>query len=681
MAEILDNQIWCEKLPQLIAIKYNHNEMVYFNQLWCEQFAINQYEYDVSIWKKITYIDDYVALDNFLQQHSEPSHILKCRLQLVNDQYHWFMLSKLEIVDSAGNISGLIIQASDINASMEESVNEQIKQQKHIFNTSVDCIKILHPDSRLIYMNQAGCQALNLPINEQKFGMFWTDLLPKNMQKRCLNAIEKANQGEFVRFEMDILDNQGQQVYWDNILTPEYDIHGQVVRILGISRNITEQRLIQDAFKKASELDDLTGLLNRRLFKKLLAKKINQHKNVAKKLGLLMIDLDHFKNVNDSLGHIAGDHLLRVIANRMNTLLSSDITVARLGGDEFAVIVPMIHDPNEVIEVGERILKLIEQPVYFAGKVVNCGMSIGCAIYPDHSEVGTELLRCADIALNEVKARGRGSVELLDINALKSVEVAMDQLNVARMIIQKDMITPYYQPQVNLLTGETIGFEALLRWHDETGMLRFPGELLEAFHNYEWAKKTSEAMQHKIFNDIYQWMNSGLKPVPVSINIAPIEFLRDDCAEKFIQRLEQYRIPAEYINIEITEHHFVQRGVDFVKRALRTLRDYGIKIALDDFGTGYSSLTHLRTFAVDYVKIDGQFVRSVQSDPIALAIIEAICQLAPSLSLEVIAEGIETIEQRDLVVNSGCIYGQGFLYNKALPEASARKFLVVQDNV
>jgi diguanylate cyclase (GGDEF)-like protein len=666
-----------EQYPQLIAIVDHHLQNTYFNLSWRKQLGIEQADNAAQIWDEIIHREDLPQLKRFFLHQCSNNHVIQCRIIQGDGAYHWHTLSQFPLTDRLHGGQVTFLQASEMPSSIYDQmlIKEAFEVHQHLVNETADAIKILSPDLTIIYINKAARQALHTDANEHYIGKNWLELLPKKIHKRCLNAQKKMKQGEQAGFEIVSQEGLGQSMYWYHYLVPKYHQNGQLLCILVVSRDMTKHYRIKQALNKASRIDALTGLLNRQSFKKKLQSKIKQHQQQQKKLGLLLINLDHFKTVNDCFGYAAGDYLLKSVAKRLMAGLDKAMVLARCGGDEFAVIVPDIAHATALLGIAEQILSMLEDPIYFGQKIVNCGISIGASICPEHSQQAEGLLRCADIALHEVKASGRGSVELLDETMLKHVAGEMRQLNVARMIVQHNRITPYYQPQINLKTGQIIGLEALLRWHDAAGNLRFPADMLSAFENYEWAKKISTVMQHKIFQDIRNWLCEGILQVPISINIAPIEFIHDDCAEVFIARLEGYQIPAKFVQIEITEHHFVQRGEHLVQRALRTLRAYGIKIALDDFGTGYSSLTHLRTFSVDFIKIEGQFLRSMQSDQATMALIQAICQLAPSLNLRVIAEGIESTRQRDLLIDSGCILGQGFLYHQALPAASIRQLL------
>lgn len=267
-------------------------------------------------------------------------------------------------------------------------------------------------------------------------------------------------------------------------------------------------------------------------------------------------------------------------------------------------------------------------------------------------------------------------MRMYDAEMLQVTEQKTQQLETARFILRENRIEPFYQPKVRLDNRELIGFEALLRWKDDEQKINFPSTIVEAFNDYELASKISETMHDKIFTDMAKWINENMRMVPISINASPVEFMRDNYAELLIKRLEKYQIPAHLIEIEITEHILSDRGSEFVIRALKKLKEYGIRISLDDFGTGHSSMTHLRDYPVDCLKIDYAFVNRMNEEKSISSIVEGIAKLGPILSLDVIAEGIETVEQAKSLQEVGCKYGQGFLYSRAISAHDAEGMLI-----
>ncbi len=560
-----------------------------------------------------------------------------------------------------------VLAATDIHdyAHTEQNLLHNLHSQAQMLDASVDCIKIIRPDGTLSHMNKSGCTALGV-APDSGFGMEWLSLLPADIRHSGKRALRLAASGKNARFNgMSMIPGHKPQ-YWDNILTPVKDSNGHITSILCVSRDASLQREAEIRMREISDIDHLTGLPNRQAFKNRVGKLIHHSRDRDQIMGLMLIDLDHFKTINDTLGHIAGDHLLRVLSRRLSKLLPTHSLLARLGGDEFAIAVRNVVSEDELLQLAEQVRLQINAPITYGGKPINGGMSVGCALFPRDAKDTSGLLKCADTALNDMKATGRGGVRMFSHNMHEAAVRAAQQVARARTIVREDLITPHYQPKVNIDTGEIVGFEALLRWWCPDNGFQRPGAAAEAFKDYELATKISDIMQTKVFADIASWLARGVNVLPISINAAPVEFLRDDFAERMLKRLHHYRIPVHLVELEITEYILGDRGAELVARALRELKKAGVRIALDDFGTGHSSFTDLRDYPVDCLKIDWSFVQRMTHERSILAIVQVMCQLGKSLQLDVVAEGIETTEQRAMLIDAGCRIGQGYLFGKAV---------------
>ena len=378
----------------------------------------------------------------------------------------------------------------------------QTQVRQSMLDASVDCIKVVNIDGSLRHMNRSGCLALGVAPEEQAFGMPWLDLLPAEIRGRGRRALARAVGGQHARFSgKSVVEGQTAQ-YWDNLLTPMLDDEGRVTGVLCVSRNITAQREAELRLQHRSERDVLTGLYNRSAFMRRL-RRLTGGSAAGRLLGLLMIDLDHFKHTNDTLGHPAGDHLLRVLGRRLDAAVGSQGVVTRLGGDEFAILLTDIQDAAGLALMAERLRLLAYQPIHYAGKVINGGMSVGCALYPDDGGNADELLRAADTALNDLKANGRGGVRMYSQRLLEAAEQAAGQLRLARQIVRDGGVQPYYQPKVRLSDGGQVGFEALLRWQEQHGgQVAASCQMDEAFADYELAVGLAEQMHNKVLADM-----------------------------------------------------------------------------------------------------------------------------------------------------------------------------------
>jgi diguanylate cyclase (GGDEF)-like protein len=372
------------------------------------------------------------------------------------------------------------------------------------------------------------------------------------------------------------------------------------------------------------------------------------------------VDVDHFKYVNDSLGHTAGDRLLREFAKRLRGALRNDDFVARIGGDEFAIIVEDLRNSDDLLRVGESTGKALKAPIRLEGRSLSSGATIGGAIFPQDAASANDLFNVADTALYALKTDGRGGTRLFHSRMREESRRVASQLSLARLAIRNQSLVPFFQPKVDLKSGQLVGFEALLRWQDGERGFQLPQTIEEAFKEYELASEIGALMQRRVFEQIRDWLDRGVDFGRISLNGAPAEFLRDDYAERLLLLLAQYDIPANFIEVEVTEHALMDRSSRYVERALTMLKRAGVTVALDDFGTGYSSLSHLRDFPVDVVKVDKSFVQAINSDSEIAAIVGAVINLASSLDMQSVAEGIETEQQLTLLRSMGCRVGQGF---------------------
>lgn len=599
----------------------------------------------------------------------------ECRIRNSVGDYQWFLLIA-QSKPLKNNIYNWTISCTNIHerAILLRETTDMLRAHTDMLDVSVDCIKIVRPNGNVSHMNRSGCIALLGKEREKNFGMKWLDLLPPEVRHKGQKAINDAIKGKNARFAGMSGLGAGRQ-YWDNILTPVVNDEGQTTSILCVSRDVTLQKKAEDKLRVSSEFDELTGLMNRRAFKRHLKQSLIRSKENRTRVGMMLIDLDHFKHINDTLGHSAGDHLLKVLSKRLAGCLDSNAYISRLGGDEFAIIVNQIHSVAEMTLVAQEALKQLDAPITYAGKLINGGMSIGCAMYPDDAKDVVGLMKCADTALNDLKERGRGGARVFGQEMYELAEQKALQLDTARQILRNNAIEPFYQPKVKLDDRSLIGFEALLRWRDENNEIHLPATIVEAFNDYELASKISTTMQTKIFTDMASWIAQGINVVPISINASPVEFMRDNYAELLLKRLTSFKIPHHLIEIEITEHILAERGSEYVIRALKKLKDVGVRIALDDFGTGHSSLTRLRDYPVDCLKIDYGFVNRMNEEKSINAIVEGIAKLGPILSLDIIAEGIETDQQLESLRAVGCNLGQGFLFSKAISAEHALKML------
>ena len=453
---------------------------------------------------------------------------------------------------------------------------------------------------------------------------------------------------------------------------------GRPVRRIGTFQDITDQKRAEERLWDSANKDPLTSLPNRNRFSLDLEKALADAEGHHRRVALFIVDLDNFKEVNDTLGHDAGDHVLRAIADRLTAFRTSSVTIARLGGDEFAVLASDAGPVAEVQAEATNVIRALTEPIALVTGAVNCFASIGVAIYPDHDCDGRELLKNADLALYNAKRAGRARHALFDVSMKGALLRRVGVLQRARDALAKREIVPFYQPKVALAGDEVWGFEALLRLQDNSrdgaGVIG-PSAIAEAFDDPELSVQIGQSMLEAVIADIRAWRHAGLAFGSVAVNVSAAEFSRLNVAETWLHQLGRAGLPTSVLQMEVTESVFLDGGSDVVGQALAVLNQAGIEVALDDFGTGFASLTHLRKFPVSWLKIDQSFVRDLGSDRNANAIVSSIITLAKGIGMRVVAEGVETPAQAAILARMGCDTAQGYLASRPMPASRVAGFL------
>jgi diguanylate cyclase (GGDEF)-like protein/PAS domain S-box-containing protein len=447
---------------------------------------------------------------------------------------------------------------------------------------------------------------------------------------------------------------------------------GEEKRISGyvaILRDVTARRKAEDQMRHMALHDALTGLPNRSLFRDRLSQAITQLNCTGSNFAVLMCDLDRFKAINDSLGHPSGDVLLCVVAKRMLDVLRPYDTVARLGGDEFAVVLRHLEEPFAAASLAQKLIMAVGEPIDLDGQVVEVGVSVGLAIATQHDRDPDELFKRADIALYEAKAAGRTTFRTFCPNAGVLI-AARGQLGLdMKEAIRRGEFRLVYQPVIDAEKVEVVSFEALMRWHHPIRGEISPIEFIPLAEETGLIVPLGAWALHEACREAQTWPDT----VRVGVNVSAVQF-RGGLEETVLSALADASLPAKRLKLEVTES-VLMRDADGVLACLHRLRAIGVLVALNDFGTGYSSLAYLRRFPFDKIKIDRAFIRDI-ADPEAAAIVRAVVSIGERLGMGIVAEGVETVEQLNLVRREGCAQVQGFLFSKPLAPDDARAYLL-----
>ena len=465
----------------------------------------------------------------------------------------------------------------------------------------------------------------------------------------------------FVRFEAEI----------------EYDNAGVATLVSGTAQDITQRREAEAQIRALADYDNLTGLHNRRRFGERFGAAIEAARRRQAPLAALFVDLDRFKQINDTQGHSAGDAVLREVALRLGGCVRSgegeaDV-VARLGGDEFAVLLTEVTHPQQVQNVAERVLAVMRKPFMVGGRENFISASVGIARYPEDGNDVESLLRNADAAMYSVKAQGRNAIAAYrpELNLVDRKRWELEQA--LHKALEQNELVLHYQPQVDVRSGRVPGVEALMRWN-HAGRLIAPGDFIPIAEETglivpfgEWALATAARQAAR-------WMRDGLDPVRIAVNIPGSHFQRPGFVEMVRKVLEDAALPGHLIELEITET-MLMTDIAATLATLKALNELNVRLSIDDFGTGYSSLSYLKRFDIDQLKIDRSFVNDLKPGSDNEAITAAIIAMASALNLEVVAEGVETREQMQLLQKRGCPLMQGYYFSRPLPLADVSALL------
>ncbi len=454
------------------------------------------------------------------------------------------------------------------------------------------------------------------------------------------------------------------EVHWYSVSgEPVFDAAGNFTRYRGVGHEVTDRKLAEHKLERLAHYDELTGLPNRAMLQDRLAQGLLRAKRSETLLAVMFLDLDRFKEVNDSLGHAVGDELLQSVAGRLAGCLRTTDTVARLGGDEFTVLLEGVRNVEEIDSVARKILAAMTKPLRAGGHELFVSASVGVTIYPLDDQDRDTLLKNADMAMYHAKQEGRNNVQYFSPEMGVRSGRKLDLTTHLRHAIERGEFEPHYQPIVEIVTGRICGLEALIRWRNaDLGMVS-PAQFIPIAEDTGLIVPIGEWMLRAVCKQMAVWRRAGCAPGYVAVNLSPRQFRQDDLVDVVARVLRESRVPARSLELEVTEGTIMHRTEEAIV-SLRRLRRLGVRIAIDDFGTGYSSLAYLQRFPVHTLKVDQSFVRDIRSDKDQAAIVTAVIGLARSLKLTALAEGVETREQLAFLKANGCDRYQGYFYSR-----------------
>jgi diguanylate cyclase (GGDEF)-like protein/PAS domain S-box-containing protein len=635
---------------------------------------------------QIVMSNEELFLDNTYPQDLKIAHSLihaiqarqKCevmfRIIRPDGSLRWLHVRCYPVKDTS---TGQIYRFAFIIEDITERKNAEttLRQYARIFENTAEGIMVTDPEHKIVAVNDAFTEITGYSLD---------DVL--NMTPKLLRS--GHHDEAFYQVLWDSINTSG---HWqgeifnrrkNGELYPEWmaistihDEQGKVLNYFAIFSDISVIKKSQQELDRLAHYDHLTGAANRLLFNVRLEFAIEQADRNHTKLALILIDLDRFKAVNDSLGHSIGDQLLIQIAERLKQSIREEDTLARQGGDEFIMIFGELKQWNDALWLAEKILQDIEKPYLLNGHEVIITASMGISLYPDDAKDATTLIKQADLAMYKAKKEGKNRhafyTEELNVDSIHNLKMATQM----RQGLERNEFILNYQPQVSLQTGSVTGFEALIRWqHAEKGLLQ-PIEFIPLAEDSGFIEKIGEWALYEACRQCKAWQSMGNKSFVIAVNLSAMQFIYSDIFRTVQKTLERTGLEGRYLELEITETSLMFHEQQVMQR-LDALKTLGVSLSIDDFGTGYSSLSYLKGFPIDKLKIDRSFVKNLPEDTQDAAISRAIIALAKSLELTVIAEGVETIAHRDFLLANGCDVMQGYLFSKPMPAAAIEaKFL------
>ncbi len=552
-----------------------------------------------------------------------------------------------------------------------------LRESEEKFRTLADTAPaaiFIYQGKQFLYANEATAAITGYPRDEfLALPSFWEILHPEDRDEVRRRGLARQ-QGESVpnRYEIRIVRKDGEERWLDySAGLVEY---GGRPAVMGTAFDITERKHAEAQIARLAYHDTLTGLPNRLLFNDRLEQAILQAQRRTWRLGVLFLDLDRFKVINDSLGHGVGDRLLQALARRIASTLRTEDTVARLGGDEFTLLLPNVGRVEDVTRVAEKLLEAVRRPVRIDSSELFVSASIGISLFPDDGSDPDTLVKNADTAMYRAKELGRDNYQLYApaMNATALEHLALETS--FRKALSRDELLLYYQPILDLATGEPVGVEALLRWNrpgvgivsplDFIPMAEATGLILPVG---PWLLKTA-------CKQVKRWHETLRPGLRLAMNLSARQFQQPDVADFVRRALRAADFPPELLDLEITESWAMQNA-DAAILTMRELKGLGISLSIDDFGVGYSSLSYLKRFPIDKLKIDRSFIKDIPGDPDDTAIVAAVLALAHCLKLQVVAEGVESEDQREFLAGGGCDLAQGYLFSPPLPAAECERLL------
>ena len=542
-------------------------------------------------------------------------------------------------------------------------------QLQAVYATAPVGLCFVDTDLRYVHINERLAE-LNGRLPDQHLGRTVGEVLPAELADLVVpyyrTVLDTGKAVENVELKAIRGTAAGDERHWLNSYYPVTDPDGRIMGVNAVVQEITARKKMEEEIRHLANHDALTGLPNRRLFLELITLELAQARRHGSKMTVFFLDLDRFKNINDTLGHEAGDELLKQVADGLRSTVRSSDTVARIGGDEFNIIVADVTRAEDAADVARKIVEYFGRNFLIAGQELHITASLGISVFPDDSEEVESLLRFADIAMYHAKEKGGNNCQFYnpDINTRSLERIRLE--NLLRASVERDELVVHYQPLVDIATNRMVCAEALVRWeHPAMGRIE-PAQFIPLAEESGFITNIDEWVLRTVCGQLNRWRRAGLPAFRVTVNISARFFENSALVPTIARILQETNVPPQYLDLEITES-LAMSNVERAAARLKELAGMGIHISIDDFGTGYSSLNYLKRLPIERLKIDRSFVKDITTDPDDRTIISAVTAMAHNMKMKVIAEGVETEDQLAFLKSAGCDEMQGFLISRPLP--------------
>lgn len=638
-----------------------------------ERFGYKQEDFNNKLesFKKIVYFEDRELLDKSIKELISSDRTTSqfiFRVKTKDDSIRWILSKGHVLRDEAGKPVRAAGSHTDITSQIE--LQELLRQEKEfsegILNNASSIIIVLNKDGIITTFNKFA-EKITGYNSEEMLGHNWSEISYEH-KKDCECFINNINFGNIsLTDEKRLLCKNGKviDVLWNNSML--YNEDGTVYGIVMIGNDITEKKKMEEKLYNMAHYDSLTGLPNRVSFEKEFVRVLDECNNSDFKVALLYFDVDNFKFINDTLGHFSGDKLLKYISNILDDVIKPPNTIARLGGDEFAILLVDIENKEEILKYINLIFKKFNKPWVIENQEFLITISMGVALSPEHSCNSTDLLKYADSALFAVKEVGKNGYKFYNSTIEEKTLKYISIINEIRQALKNNEFVLYYQPLIDLRTTRIIGAEALIRWNHPTRGFISPAEFIPIAEESglildidKWVFETA-CMNRK------KWEEEGLICMKMSINLSTKRLNQKNLIKYTEEFIKNNSLNTSQIQLEITETAAMDNYEDAIY-TLTKLRKIGFQIALDDFGNGFSSLNYLMKLPIDTIKIDREYIKNILYDKEKEIIVRGLIGMAHDLDLKIVAEGIESYEQKEYLKLSNCDIGQGYLFGKPMPE-------------